>query len=443
MSVLKEIKVERIVNTFKDLIRINTTNPTGNEIEAIEFLQDILQKEGIESEIHMSSPNRANIIAKLEGKKNNNNPPLIFISHVDVVGVIEEDWLYDPFAAEEIDGVIYGRGTLDTKQLTVMELYSFLHLNKYKDQLNRDVYFIATADEEQGSHFGMKYLTEQFPMLIPTGLVINEGGGFYLPFKGKDYMLITVGEKGSSKVILRSEGESGHAACPPKNSAMGRMASAIKLLTEYKFPIEKSKISDHFLEILNLDPSVFSELFEYSDSEDDQTVKKLVEYILYNEMYINEVDIGERINVIPYKAEVEIEFRLLPHLTKDRLEVLLNAILANTEVTWEIQSFEPGFESEWSNELTIIFQKKIIENGFEATLLPIYALGRTDGRFLGDKGSDVYGFSPLLPDLTFADVLSKVHQNNECISIKSLLFGTEVLTQSVSELCMNQKRGET
>lgn len=424
---------DEVIELFKELIRIDTSNPGRCELGAVRFLQRILEKEEIENRVIESEPGRANLIAKLDG---GSQPPILLISHLDVAPVDACQWRFPPFAAIEQEGMIWGRGTLDTKQLTIMELVSFLLLKRSGKGFNRDIYLIATADEENGSRFGMEYLVKHYPEYLPKGYVINEGGGFCIPYQGKNYMIYTAGEKGSCKVRLTANGTGGHASVPPEEQAMGKMAEAIKRLAEYRFSPQLTKISSQLLQTIGITPRK-DELGEQLINDPvDSTMERLFHYLIYSDLSINHIEIGQRINVIPSYAQAEVEFRILPCVTKKQIENLLARLLDECDVEWKIESFEEGFESNIEAEIIGIFRSKLKQLAPDIELIPIYALGRTDGRFLGRDGSDVYGISPLLPDLPFSQVLQKVHSQDESITVNSLLFGSKLLSALLLQYCL-------
>lgn len=431
---------EEVVTRFQELIRINTSAPAGNETKAARYLAEVLQAEGIECTIIESEPGRGNLLARLKG---GNEPPLLLISHLDVVPACEEQWVHPPFAAVREEGWIYGRGALDTKNLVIMELISFLLLKRGGVERNRDVYFIATADEEQGSKKGMEYLVSQLPQWFPKGTVINEGGGFYLSSGGRDYMLYTAGEKGVCRATLYATGQGGHASCPPEEQAIEKLAKAIEHITAYTFPEEIVGVGKSFFDKACKDPAAEAQAnnrmsVDAMDTADstNSTLQNLRQYVLKNSVAVNHVQVGERINVIAYKAQVQLEFRLLPHVGQAYVEELLQKWCTEFGLTFQIDGFEPGFESQLEDSVVMKqFEHLLHQYDPDVTLLPILALGRTDGRFLGTKGSDVYGFSPLLRDLPFADVLQKVHNVNEAITVSSLLFGTKMIAETLRQIC--------
>ncbi|MGG1663202.1 M20/M25/M40 family metallo-hydrolase [Brevibacillus sp. NRS-1366] len=432
---------EEVVTRFKELIRINTSAPSGNETEAALYLAEVLASEGIESTIVESEPGRGNLLAKIKGGQ---EPPILLISHLDVVAAGEEQWIHPPFSAVEEDGWIFGRGALDTKNLVVMELMALILLKRAAVESNRDVNFIATADEEQGSRLGMKYLIQHYPQWFPKGWVINEGGGFYLSAGGRDYMLYTAGEKGVCRATLFAAGQGGHASCPPEEQAIQKLAKAIAYITAYTFPEEVVGVGKHFFDKVckgkaTEAPTDSLTVADAADTADvmDATLQNLRQYVLKNSVAVNSVQVGERINVIAYKAQAQLEFRLLPHVKQAYVEELLQKWCGEFGLRYQIDSFEGGFESRLDDSVVMNqFEHFLRQHDPQVTLLPILALGRTDGRFLGTQGSDVYGFSPLLKELPFADVLQKVHNPNEAITVSSLLFGTQMIAETLRQICL-------
>ncbi|WP_058300724.1 M20/M25/M40 family metallo-hydrolase [Gorillibacterium timonense] len=415
---------KQTLELFTGLIRIDTSNPPGRELEAVNFIRAELAAREIASEVFEPEPGRANLIAKLgAGPK----PAVILLSHLDVVAADAEKWSHPPFEAKEVDGVIYGRGTLDTKQLTAMQLTSFLQLKEREAELDRTVYLVATADEEAGSHLGMAQVIERFPELQNDGYVISEGGGFPLLLSGRSLILCAAGEKGVCRVMLRATGPSGHASCPPREQAVFRLGEALGRLAEYKFPKKYTALSRRFILETGLSPN--------SKQVIESTYNNLMQYMLHDGLMINEINAGERINVIAGKAEAEIEFRVLPGTTVQDIERLMEKLMKGAEVEWEIVSFEEGYESSMENELLELFERNCQAFGFDAKLIPFLALGRTDGRFLGPYTDSIYGFSPTLLTDHFAAVLERVHQHDERITRDSYLFGAKVLSKTLLDLC--------
>jgi acetylornithine deacetylase/succinyl-diaminopimelate desuccinylase-like protein len=330
-SVFTDIWEEQALDLFKSLIRINTSNPPGNELEAAQYIRMKLEEKGIGSICFEPEPGRANVIAKLgSGSKT----PVILLSHLDVVTADPSKWSHPPFEAHEEDGVIYGRGTLDTKQLTAMQLSGFLLLKDVETLLDRTVYFVASADEEAGSKLGMEAVIREYPELQQESFVISEGGGFPLLLNGRNMILCAAGEKGVCRIVLRAEGSSGHASCPPEQQAVYRLSEALDRLASYKFPKKYTPLSRNFILETGLSPD--------SKRIVESTYNNLMQYMLYDGLMINEVRVGQRINVIPSTAEAEIEFRVLPGTNLGEINRMMKRLMREQEVQWEVISFEEG-----------------------------------------------------------------------------------------------------
>jgi acetylornithine deacetylase/succinyl-diaminopimelate desuccinylase-like protein len=425
-SVFTDIWEEQALDLFKSLIRINTSNPPGNELEAAQYIRMKLEEKGIGSICFEPEPGRANVIAKLgSGSKT----PVILLSHLDVVTADPSKWSHPPFEAHEEDGVIYGRGTLDTKQLTAMQLSGFLLLKDVETLLDRTVYFVASADEEAGSKLGMEAVIREYPELQQESFVISEGGGFPLLLNGRNMILCAAGEKGVCRIVLRAEGSSGHASCPPEQQAVYRLSEALDRLASYKFPKKYTPLSRNFILETGLSPD--------SKRIVESTYNNLMQYMLYDGLMINEVRVGQRINVIPSTAEAEIEFRVLPGTNLGEIKRMMKRLMREQEVQWEVISFEEGYESVINSELLSLFEENCLAFGLDAKLVPFLALGRTDGRFLGPYSNSIHGFSPTKLEDHFAAVLERVHQHDERISRDSYLFGAKVISQTLLDFCVN------
>ena len=414
------------LEVFKRLVRIDTENPPGGESRAVHNLMGVLKAYGIDSRCLERESERGNLIAKLEGY--GEKPPLILISHLDVAQVGEGEWKYGPFSAEEAEGMIWGRGTLDTKQLTAMQVAAFTNLKRYAGRLNRDVFLIASADEERGSSLGMEWLAGEMPELLQPALIISEGGGFPVQFNDREFVLCAAGEKGVCRIRLSASGTGGHASSPPGDQAIYQLAHGLDELLTYQFQKKYTPVARNFLIETGLNPSDPSIL--------GSTLGALTQHMLLNHWAVNTIDAGLTANIIPQTVEAELELRIQPGVPRKEVTSLLMKIFYGSPLQWEIVSFHEGFESDLQSELLDIFQRNCYQYGFEGTLLPFIALGSTDGRFLATKGTSIFGFSPVLPVDNFGEVLKRVHGDNERIAVSSFLYGTQVMTQTLMDLCV-------
>lgn len=411
-----ELEKKEYIEFFRELIRINTSNPSRSEREAVAFLQVKLHAEGIETRVIESKKDRCSLVATMKGSHSESNP-IVLLSHLDVVEA-KGEWRYPPFEAELVDGIIYGRGTLDTKQLTAMQVMSMILIKRRGIQLERDLICIAAADEEQGSRWGMQFIKENHVELTKPGFVISEGGGFIVENKNQQYRLITAGEKGCYRFRLRAYGNSGHASCPPDNQAILKLNEAVERLCDYPFQETRCPVSDRFDAVLK-------------DRIEDETLKNLWEYMTKSGFVFPEFSVGGAINVLPAEGEMKGELRFIPGASQVEIEALMEKILTGTSVCWETISYESGFMSRVDTREMRLMEESAMKWGEDAPLLPILALGRTDGRFMS---GDIYGFSPVLADLPFSEVLKKVHGIDECISVESLIFGLKVLFETITEI---------
>ncbi len=400
---------DQIVDIFKDLIKIKTVNPPGNEKEAVDYLVSILEKEKINYDVIEKEEKRTNIVAYIG--EETNLEPILFISHLDVVPADDEGFLYPPFSATEVDGMIYGRGTLDTKHLTAMALATLIRYKNVK--LNRRVYFVATANEEQGSAFGMPDVIEKYKDKFKNSIVINEGGGFYVQNGSTPYYVITVGEKGRCNVRVNITGTPGATSMPTDNSVVAKFVEFMKRLTEYEFNKNDSVVYRKFIS-------------SFSEEITNPMLIQFENYISYDKFILPKYDLGEQINVLPKKMEFDFSIQLMPYKTVEDAKRIIEELVKGLDVNCEIIDFTKGFESSCEN-ISYELLSQIVKEKYEgAKLLPIYALGRTDGRFFGDTKSDVYGFSPVNKIIPFELVIRLVHQNNERIDRNSIIKGTEI-----------------
>ncbi len=417
---------------FIRLIQIPSVTGSSQEEKACAFLEEILKCSGIESRRIAKIPERPNLLACIRAEKPEKEP-VVLISHIDVVDGDPKQWSHPVFGGEIAEGRIWGRGTLDTKQLTMMELYSFLRLKEREKDLSRDVWFLATIDEEGGSSFGMEYVKSVCPELFGNAVVFNEGGGFPLHINGRNYMMLTVGEKGVCRVRVRAEGTGGHASAPGDDQAVQKLAEGLRRIfaAEQTLVCGSRHTQDTMREIVG------------SSDWDNAAGADIFGYAGQNSIGMRNYRIGERSNVIPAEAETVLEFKLLPGSREEDVKEFLDRELQSLPVQYEILSFEPGFESHFENSRLKDLVKELNEAcaryGFEGEVLPMLALGRTDGRFFGSEGSFVYGCSPLLMGDSFDVVLPKVHGNDESILEESYLFGCQVLDEILQKDCL---RGE-
>lgn len=419
-------ELREIETAFDELLRIRSTRPAGGERAAAEWLRGFLKRYGVDSEVVCKDPDRPNVLAHI-GAPNPERGPVVLISHVDVVEAEAERWRYAPFSARHAEGRVWARGTLDTKHLTLMELYAFLSLLPHAERLDREVWLIASIDEECGSEYGMRAVREQRPELFQNAWVINEGGGFPLRVHGKDYMTVTVGEKGVCTAVLTAEGTPGHASAPGDDQAVQKLAGALHAVFSGRLEQPGTGLRE-----------AIAEAFD-TDAPDSPVAGAILSYAGENSPVIRNYCVGERSNVLPARVRAEVEFRILPGVTRETVGAYLERCCAPFGVSFELTGFESGFVKDVKGKSFTEFSERLkaacADNGFPCAVVPMLAFGRTDGRFFGPGAEAVYGCSPLLLEDSFDEILPKVHGDNESITEASFRFGCAVLRRLTAEEC--------
>lgn len=406
-----------LVDILKDLVRLDTTNPPGNEVIATDYLARVLADHGIESEVVEPEPSRTSIVARIGPEVG--KPPIVLISHLDVVAADPAEWTHPPFDAVERDGIIYGRGTLDTKYLTAIELGALLALRD--EPLDRPVYFVATADEEQGSSLGMPHVAERWADALAGGVVINEGGGFYVEHPAGPFHLCTAGEKGRCRFTVTLRGAPGPASFPSTDPAMPKLMALLERMAAREFPPETNPVSARYDALLD-------------GRWDHPFLRAFREYNRREAFILKRFGAGSQVNVLPHEIAFEAELQLLPSRDRAYAEAVLAEVFDGLDAEWEIVEFRPGFTSDLDGEAFASLERGAREHLDGARLLPGFALGQTDGRFLGALGCDVYGFGPVTRSVPFSEVLTLVHQTDEKISRESIGIGAEILEQLIRDL---------
>ncbi|MEZ7172946.1 M20/M25/M40 family metallo-hydrolase [Sporosarcina sp. OR05] len=417
----------RTVKLLQQLIQTDTTNEYGNEIEAANVLTDFFTEHGIDSTIIWSPGGRANLVATLEGTTE--EEPIILLSHLDVVGPGDTEWTFPPFSGAIEQGVLWGRGTLDTKQLTAMHAAVFVVLKKMQEEglLHRKVTFLATADEENGSQEGMAFLAERHSEQFKEATVFSEGGGFLVEDNSTRYMYVASGEKGTAKVRLKTKGEGGHAGAPPADQALLFLVSGLTSLLQENFNPPTYPILDRYTKAFTRTLSK-----EEKITEDEIFIAQMYEYMKYPTVTIEKVDVGQQINVVPFYAEASIEIRTLPMQKKEDIEHILDHLFHQSNVEWEITSFHEGYECDIAAEAIRYTEKMSEDANYPLVIMPFTALGKTDGRFIGHLSKNIYGLSPV--KIPFTEVLKRVHNTDERIELDSFEFGTRLLVETITFL---------
>jgi acetylornithine deacetylase/succinyl-diaminopimelate desuccinylase-like protein len=435
------------VEHLQALIRFDTTNPPGNERQAADYLAHILSQEGYEPTVLESRPGRANLIARYRGS--GEAPPLLLLSHLDVVPAEPEHWQHPPFSGKLVDGSVWGRGALDMKSITAMQLMTMLLLQRGKVGLKRDVILAATADEEAGGVYGAKFLVDHHLDKIQAGHALSELGGFPVRLAGKRFYLCQVAEKGSCAVKMRARGTPGHGSVPIHDNAIVKLARAVTAVSRHPLPVHPTRPLLEMVEALARslgglyglglrllpNPLIGPALLHLFVRDPEQAA--FFRALLRNTATPTVVQAGSRVNVIPGSAEVELDVRILPgHSIENVLDEL--RVVVGSEVELEVAHVSHGVATTSDTPLFDVMERGLLRHDPGAAVVPAMLTGATDARHLARAGIPCYGFSPmrLPPDMSF---LSSMHGHDERIPVSALAFGVQVLYEVVTEFCQTAR----
>ncbi|MFN8484710.1 MAG: M20/M25/M40 family metallo-hydrolase [Anaerolineae bacterium] len=434
-----------VVEMLRGLLRLDTTNPPGNEIIAAEYIADILRANGIEPTVLSSAAGRGNVVARLKG--DGSAPPLLLMGHIDVVPAEPDKWRYPPFSGELVDGEIWGRGATDMKNVVAMELMVFLLVKRLGLPLKRDLIFMATADEEVGGSMGAGWLVDTHPELIRAEYAINEGGPTAIVFGDKTFFACSTAEKGTARFTLRARGAPGHASLPHNDNAILKLGAALQRLGATTLPMHViptvrahvEAIAAHLepqeranlLNVLSDDPAVQAEAIARLPLPD--VGKRRLFAATHNTATPTILSAGSKINVIPAEAEALVDGRILPGQTGDGFMAELRAALGDDVELEFHEPVSPGLEADPSSPLFALIQEVVAAHEPGAVVVPALITGGTDAKSVVRLGTKVLGFVPMRYEGPALSGLA--HNHNERVSVANLSFGTRIYFDVVSHWC--------
>jgi acetylornithine deacetylase/succinyl-diaminopimelate desuccinylase-like protein len=445
-----EAATREALGHFKELLRIDTTNPPGNERAAAEYLARVLDREGIPYRIVESAPGRANLVARLPGT--GKRDPLMLNGHLDVVPVERDRWTHDPFAADEADGFIWGRGAIDMKNMVAMSLMVLVVLKRAQDRgrpkLDRDLILAAVADEEAGSRYGAGYLVDKHPDLVRAEYVLNEIGAYTFYLGDSVFYPIQVAEKGICWFELSAEGTAGHGSMPRPDNAVVRIARAIEALGTVRLPFHHVPVVESFFRGLaerapevarriapllahpRLAPVILG-LVRRRDPE--QAVA--LEALLRNTASPTVLAGGKKVNVIPSTASVLVDGRMLPGQTVEGFLAEVQRVVGD-DLRVRILEQHEGEVFRTDTPLFDAIGRVIERHHAGALAVPFMIPGFTDSHAYAKLGATCYGFTPVkLPrGLNFTGLY---HGHDERIPVDGFAWGFRVLGDLVLDFCRN------
>ena len=417
------------VEICRKLIRIDTSNygcgDARGERRAAEYVAGLIEEAGLTATLLESAPGRANVFARLEGTDPSADALLVH-GHLDVVPAIAADWSVDPFGAELKDGMIWGRGAVDMKDMDAMMLSVLRHMLRTGTRPKRDIVFGFFADEEAGMTYGSRWVAEHHRELF-DGVTdaISEVGGYSATIGGRRAYLLQTAEKGLMWLRLHAAGTAGHGSQINDDNPVTRLSRALANIGEYRWPVELTSTTRAFLDgVTELTGVEF-------DPQDPQrllaelgSVARFVGATLRTTANPTMLEAGYKVNVVPGSAQAGLDVRYLPGQREIVLDKL--AELAGDGIDLEFESDDIALEVPFAGTVVDAMVEALHAEDPQALVLPYMLSGGTDNKSLDPLGITGYGFVPLrLPDEL--DFPAMFHGVDERVPVDSLEFGARVL----------------
>jgi acetylornithine deacetylase/succinyl-diaminopimelate desuccinylase-like protein len=425
-----------------EIIRADTSNPPGREGRIGELLAPRFKAAGFEVDlIATPEPGKSHFIARLRG--DGSKRPILLAAHADVVGVEREKWTVDPFGGVIKDGYVFGRGAIDFKGGMAVFARAVLMLQEQKVPLTRDVIFLAEADEE-GGRYNTSWLAEHAWPRLDCEFALNEGGWIIKRPDGRvQYVSISTDDKVTLNVILTARGTSTHASMPRPDSAIFALARGLARLADHETEVRLTPstrrffgtlartssppLSERFANLLSTDP----ELVRRADREISKN--PLLHAIMRNTIAPVLMDAGFRTNVIPATAEATVNVRMIPGTDPAEIVREIERVIGDAWVEVRLAASPPraAGPSTLDTELYRALERQARIRFPEAEVTPYLFQAGTDARAWRARGIPVYGIYPYAID---AEDLTRMHGNDERVSIDSLRQGTELIYRTLLDV---------
>lgn len=423
---------QRPAELLQQLIRINTTNPPGNETACATYVNNILAGADIEAQLFAKTPERANLVARLPGR--GEAPPFLMYGHMDVVTTEKQPWQHPPFGGDVVDGYLWGRGALDMKGGIAMMLAAFLRAKAEGFMPPGDVILALSADEEAGSEFGARYLAEEHPALFQdVRHAISEFGGFTFRVGGQKLYPISIAEKQTCGIKATVRGPGGHGSMPVRGGAMAKLAKFLHQLDTHRLPVHVAPTTQMMVEALTdaqhgitrlllkqlLNPALTDTVLNVLGERG-----RIFDPLFHNTVSPTIVQASDKVNVIPSEVSIGLDGRLLPGQQPDNIIAELRRITGD-DVEFEVVYYDPG-PPKPDMSLFDTLATILREADPDGVPIPFVLSGVTDARIFAKLGIQTYGFLPMkLPaDFNFAQT---VHGTDERIPVDAVEFGADAI----------------
>ena len=425
-----------VVDLLSQLIRADSSNPPGDVNAAARVLERYFKDNGVEVALMGELPELPNCIARLTGA--GDGPSLLMLGHLDVVPAEEAEWTQPPFSGLVKDGYVWGRGALDMKNQLAAQAVAFVRLTrraKAGERLRGDLVFAATADEETGERCGARWLLEHSPELVRTDFIINEGGMDLYEADGRRVYTIHAGEKGYAACRITIYGRAGHGSVPlHEDSAIHGLAHVISALERYEPELATDRLPAPFISLAVADPDLRERLKDLASTRAalrdlaavDGAAASIIEPVLGLTFSPTIVRAGsDAVNVIPSRAEVTVDCRLMPGQSADDIRHEVTRALAGIEERWEMEllNFMPGSESPTHTPLRDAIARTMARLVPDAEVICGHYAGFTDSGYVRSffPGAVAYGFCPFRAE-NGAAIMPRFHGVDERIAVDDLVL---------------------
>ena len=415
---------------LREYLQIDTTTPPGNEREAAEYLAAILDLEGIESRVLTSPAGRSSLYARLAATTtgpDGDAGAIVLMHHIDVVPA-DGDWQIAPFSGRRLEGKIWGRGALDVKGLGIAQLAAVLDLVRTGAPRQRDVIYLAVADEETGGGEGARWLLDtHLELFTGVSAVLNEGGSNRVLNDRLIFWGVEVTQKRPLWLRVTTEGRGGHASGLHPQSATHRLVTGLARLLDQPPQLRANDAARMYLgKLAQLEGGRAEELFRGIEAGKELSelpmLPGLPVYFL-DTVQVTELDNGRGSNVVSPRASASIDIRLLPDTDSDAFLAEVRELLGE-EIEVEVVLDAPMAPASPRNHPLYLALEEIL--GVHAQVVPTFIPGTTDSRFFRQRGISAYGFSPFAINVQDS---KGIHADNESIPVDAFLRGVETMTR--------------
>jgi len=391
---------------FQALLRLDTSSPPGNEIRAVEYLAQVLKREGIPYEVFAKDPQRPNLVARIKG--NGKKRPILVMGHTDVVTVDPKKWTFPPFSATRDGGYVYGRGAVDDKDSVVAGLMLMLTLKRTGAALDRDVIFLAESGEEGAPEFGAQFMVDHHLAAIDAEYCFAEGGGIVRSGGQARQANIGTTEKEPRPIEVIARGSAGHGSVPRLDNAVVRLSDALAKIAAWVPPLQINEttvayfrtlsplvppdVAARYRDVLNPNPKISGPADEWLLENEPQHWS-----MLHTSLVPTVIEGGYRYNVIPSEAKAIVDVRLHPEEDQktflDRVRAVVND--PRVEVRWYRDPYRPAGASRLNTEAFTVLQAQLKAH-YNTAALPTMGTGATDMSQMRSKGLQCYGIGPAI-----------------------------------------------